>query len=656
MESNIITSDNYSNFEEFLQDNCDELEGIILNEPQKNKYETVKYHKMNQFPYFLIGKIITKFNINNENKFLNGVGILIGPSIVLTVAHNLCHLTQNKEIIYSKKVTFFPGANGDYNLFPPVKSIKTYVPDNYINELKNNNKENLLYNDWGIIYLETPIGNSIISLLDLNKLNYVKINKENNLYDFFTNNENLKLNQIIEDVDSKKISIIGYTEYKENYKNNLSYKFLNNFYNKKNNEENNINMKQKISSSKLLSEIMNDPDSNKDKNINININIREESLFPNEKNNIINGIDYIVLGNENENLNKDFDITDVDKQIMCESKGILIFNNNEDKNKIKYKISTYKGQSGSPIFLRYKRFSNDKTEYIYQFIGLHSRRGPSKNNINENNKENDLNENLFCEKPFLNNIGNNYKNDLSFKPKDIINNSELKNNFNVIDKKNQILQLNSSCEYNLAVKILDEIIPIIKNKIKNQFINIKEQKENKEIESLPIKNKFIYTKLLLNNEIKLTCLLKRNVPLNLVFQFGSKILNVPKEYILLQDLENPYDISIQNFNYDKNKTLNEVIEDPKNCYSISFEILLNIKKYGEYLANIILEKYKENYDLDEEKLIKDFKTKHMKKLFHIIFREINPFENLNIIYGKLFKKIRKIILNKLGFNENVNKK
>ena len=51
MESNIITSDNYSNFEEFLQDNCDELEGIILNEPQKNKYETVKYHKMNQYQY-----------------------------------------------------------------------------------------------------------------------------------------------------------------------------------------------------------------------------------------------------------------------------------------------------------------------------------------------------------------------------------------------------------------------------------------------------------------------------------------------------------------------------------------------------------------------------------------------------------------------------
>ena len=197
---------------------------------------------------------------------------------------------------------------------------------------------------------------------------------------------------------------------------------------------------------------------------------------------------------------------------------------------------------------------------------------------------------------------------------------------------------------------MDEIIPIITNQIQNQFIKFKEQKENDKMELFPIKNEFIYTKLLLNNEIKLTCLLKRNVPLNLLFQFGSKILNVPKEYILLQDLENPYGLSIQNFNYDKNKILNEIIEDPNN-YSISFELLLNVKKYGEYLANIILEKYKENYDLEEEQLIKDFKTKHMKKLFHIIFREINNFENLTTTYGKLFKKIRKIILNKLGFNE-----
>ena len=41
----------------------DELEGIVNNEPKKNKYETVKFHKLNIFPYFLIGKVVSKFDL-----------------------------------------------------------------------------------------------------------------------------------------------------------------------------------------------------------------------------------------------------------------------------------------------------------------------------------------------------------------------------------------------------------------------------------------------------------------------------------------------------------------------------------------------------------------------------------------------------------------
>ena len=36
------------NYEDLLNGNCGDLEGIIQKEPQKNKYETVGYHKMNQ--------------------------------------------------------------------------------------------------------------------------------------------------------------------------------------------------------------------------------------------------------------------------------------------------------------------------------------------------------------------------------------------------------------------------------------------------------------------------------------------------------------------------------------------------------------------------------------------------------------------------------
>ena len=54
---------------------------------------------------------------------------------------------------------------------------------------------------------------------------------------------------------------------------------------------------------------------------------------------------------------------------MNESKGKLVIEDNEN---ISSKISTYKGQSDSSIFLRDKRISNiTKGEYVYQFLDLH---------------------------------------------------------------------------------------------------------------------------------------------------------------------------------------------------------------------------------------------------------------------------------------------
>ncbi len=66
---------------------------------------------------------------------------------------------------------------------------------------------------------------------------------------------------------------------------------------------------------------------------------------------------------------------------MTESKGKIINSEKEGLDVIRYRISTYKGQSGSPIFIRVK-VNNGKSQdpskpkYFYQFIGLHSRRGP----------------------------------------------------------------------------------------------------------------------------------------------------------------------------------------------------------------------------------------------------------------------------------------
>ena len=365
----------------------------------------------------------------------------------------------------------------------------------------------------------------------------------------------------------------------------------------------------------------------------------------------LNGIDYIVL-NEKD-LNKEFDINDIDKLIMSESKGKLVIEDNE--NNIRYKISTYKGQSGSPIFLRYKRISNSmKGEYVYQFLGLHSRRGPLKN-FYESEKMSQLTENLLTNEiqgiEILNFPSkNNNINKVSYE--DNLDDIQKKsNNINLIDNKkinNEIVILNGSCDYNCAVSILNSTIPKIVSLIEKNINEIKNLEDS--ISQKIIKSEFIHTKLLLNDEVKLTGLFKSYVPLSVLFSFGSKIFKVPKEYILLEDIANPLGLSIQNFNYDQNKKLCEAMEDPDNSSSISFELNLNIKKYGEFLANNILEKYLENYDLEESQLKKDFK-KHIKGLFHIIFREINKFENIPLTYGKLFKKIRKMILNKLGLIE-----
>ena len=75
-------------------------------------------------------------------------------------------------------------------------------------------------------------------------------------------------------------------------------------------------------------------------------------------------------------------------------------------------------------------------------------------------------------------------------------------------------------------------------------------------------------------------------------------------------------------NYVQNKKLCEYMEDLNN--SSSFELNFNIKRYEEFVTNNILEKYLENYDIEESQLKKNFK-KHMKELFH---REINKFEIL----------------------------
>ena len=74
-----------------------------------------------------------------------------------------------------------------------------------------------MLNDWGLIYLNYPIGNYIVKLLDIENTNELKI-----INNSFINNEWLESDKI---VNSEKISIIGYIEYKDKYRNNQHINF-----------------------------------------------------------------------------------------------------------------------------------------------------------------------------------------------------------------------------------------------------------------------------------------------------------------------------------------------------------------------------------------------------------------------------------------------
>ncbi len=157
---------------------------------------------------------------------------------------------------------------------------------------------------------------------------------------------------------------------------------------------------------------------------------------------------------------------------------------------------------------------------------------------------------------------------------------------------------------------------------------------------------FTLVKLIMNDEIKLTGVFKKSVTLDIIFIIGAKILHIPKEYVLIKDLSNP-DLRdlIQNYNFDSNKKIEDLMESDSQY--IEYEIMLNYKKYGELIAIKIFDKFMESYDLEIDELKHDFEKKYSRKMFLAIFAEINSYENIYPMYGKLFKKVRKTILRKI---------
>ena len=302
-----------------------------------------------------------------------------------------------------------------------------------------------------------------------------------------------------------------------------------------------------------------------------------------------------------------------------------------------YKISTYKGQSGSPIFLIKK--DEKKDEYDYYFIGIHSRRGPSRGELLLNKKKTDkLKEDYF----------------------DNLSNKNWNKNYYNYDEN-----VNGLCEYNFALGIFGnkkkEIINIINHthkKLNNNKLIFDNYYLNENDNNNNINTPFILIKLLLYEELKFIGIFNKNLSYEILFNFAGKILKIPEQFILLQ-FENDEDI-ILNYNYDKNKKIFTIFNEikinniiNKNIKNLIFIIKINMKKYGEFLAEKILNKYliDKNTNIN---LIKNNINEHKKEIFNSIFFEIKNFINYSFLYGKIFKKIRKVILTKLDIIEKNN--
>lgn len=725
-------------------------EGIIKND-SFSKFETIDFSKQNKFPYCLVGKITSEFELKKINKF--GVGILIGPNVVLTAGHNLTNIDKESgNFQIADSVSFTVGANGDFEPFETIKSVDFHLPEDFIQGVKEQIAKKQLLNDWAVIYLSVPIGEAVKKLYNLENLSYVQT-AENGLFNFFNDNTHQNLSKL--GGNDPEISIIGYSEYKiDNCDENKTTP-----NDIQGNPINNIN-------SSTLRTNKTEEEAKKDFNINIQISTNEEglvasSIFSNNLNqlNIVKlennkkgsteKLDYVILNTENKEVNKLKEHQTrkySGRTFMSESKGKL----DGFDDALKYKISTYKGQSGSPIFLRLRKFSslnqntnfhhqsdlnehffvdninniishNDGLDYIYIFIGIHSRRGPllydnivsSSTNIIGNldgNCNNSTNNNNLIQNTNDEDYYGENKGDLMFlsnnntvgqdeevdkvetqvkKMKSRTNEHRLSLNGSFSKENNKpnkndllnLISIHGICEFNEGILIMGNKVLPISNQVEAR--NCKEKKQNgnfiqtssnnlnninsnnntqnnnsnnnnsyqltyynnsKDNDNV-YKSSYCNVTLNLNGKVKLSGIFKRDLKMEILFNFGAEIMNIDKSNIIFISNIGMKNEKRINGKHDNSKQLNIFIDD--NLYNIVFEVDINMK-YGDELGQKVLEKYMENYDLDIQSIKENFKQKHMKALFDSIFDEIANFSDIHPTFGRLFSKIRSYVLNKIG--------
>ena len=608
-------------------------EAFIVNENIENKYSIILPNKLSTFPYVILGIIKNKYfsKISNKIEYCKGVGILIGNDVVLTCAHNL-FITNAKKII---KIEFLPLINGKIKLIEPIDCYKFVIPKKFMDLKNKNSKENILKYDYGILFLNSYLGNEIINLFELHDEKNFKIEKENRFFNFFIEQNNYLKKLFLKNFDQYNMSMISITKIKEDFNDDEFYKYRNsinkykldvsNYNNNCNNIENkkSINFLEKNNLCEISTSIYNrstnvDTIHNNLTLINNNNTIINNSLSKNEI--ILNDENYYNLNQTFSHNHKNIFFDKIHNEVICENRGKIINFNNENSNnrskslnkksiknnkfELKYNITTYSGQSGSPIFVRFK---NNKKKYLdsnkisntkYIFVGIHSRSSTLLNTK----------------------INNNYS-----------NNNDNYNNLSILNKIDKSF-------YNIGL--------LLNNKIYNDIIEICKETPSNSYNHKDIKYYDDY--ILLKFDFQFQNILIGIFPTNF---YLKKIFNLlSDEYFLISEKYIYLIVNGYLFLY-KNLKDNEKLKDYKifKNNKVNIEILFDFRNLGREYMSLIKNKIIDTYEnfsklnIENKKLI----------ILNNINKELNKFKNKNIlIYSILYENIQKQLISIFLNNNN----
>lgn len=362
------------------------------------------------------------------------------------------------------------------------------------------------------------------------------------------------------------------------------------------------------------------------------------------------------------------------QSVLCEAKGRLtnFFKKSED---LKYLITTYGGQSGSPIFFRIKRkylnnaISNKKpslnshkaekllNEYEYIFLGIHSRCSKDATRLNpkcslypNTIKEDDSD--LILEKDSSGAI--------SMEGEIIMKKNHKQSKFNPYsnsDIKDSFLSKTLYTNYNLGLKLSSKLVDNLKKMILKKrsdlgFIlnnsrtsGVKSNKSSKNlvniITSIP-QSSYIHLNLYTFDDILFSGMFHKQSILLSLFETGEALFKIPAQHIYIRDHCN------KTYSYEKDHsiTIQQILTQSSlgeennflNTYSFLYE--LDVEKYGIVVANKLLKKLKDFDDQIEKKLAKKEKNVLIKTVKYI-FDEIQFLHSKSIYFhGLLFKVIK----------------